>query len=65
MLVEHDMGFVMEQCDTVAVLELGRVLATGDTPGDPGEPAGARRVPRRGLQEQAITGTSNTQGGQS
>jgi branched-chain amino acid transport system ATP-binding protein len=29
MLVEHDMGFVMEQCDTVVVLELGQVLATG------------------------------------
>ena len=28
-IVEHDMGFVMEQCDAVAVLELGRVLATG------------------------------------
>ena len=28
-LVEHDMGFVMEQCDTIAVLELGKVLATG------------------------------------
>ena len=23
-LVEHDMGFVMEQCDTIAVLDLGR-----------------------------------------
>lgn len=29
MLVEHDMGFVMEQCDTVVVLELGQVIATG------------------------------------
>jgi branched-chain amino acid transport system ATP-binding protein len=28
-LVEHDMGFVMEQCDTIAVLELGQVIATG------------------------------------
>jgi ABC-type branched-subunit amino acid transport system ATPase component len=28
-LVEHDMGFVMDQCDTVAVLDLGRVLTTG------------------------------------
>jgi branched-chain amino acid transport system ATP-binding protein len=28
-LVEHDMGFVMEQCDTVVVLELGQVIATG------------------------------------
>ena len=29
MLVEHDMGFVMEQCDTVVVLELGQVIASG------------------------------------
>jgi branched-chain amino acid transport system ATP-binding protein len=29
MLVEHDMSFVMEQCDTVVVLELGQVIATG------------------------------------
>jgi branched-chain amino acid transport system ATP-binding protein len=28
-LVEHDMGFVMEQCDRIVVLELGQVLATG------------------------------------
>jgi branched-chain amino acid transport system ATP-binding protein len=28
-LVEHDMGFVMEQCDTIAVLELGQVIAAG------------------------------------
>jgi branched-chain amino acid transport system ATP-binding protein len=28
-LVEHDMGFVMDQCDQIAVLELGRVIATG------------------------------------
>jgi branched-chain amino acid transport system ATP-binding protein len=28
-LVEHDVGFVMRQCDRVMVLDLGRVLATG------------------------------------
>ena len=28
-LVEHDMGFVMEQCDTVVVLELGELIASG------------------------------------
>jgi branched-chain amino acid transport system ATP-binding protein len=28
-LVEHDMGFVMEQCERIAVLELGQVIATG------------------------------------
>ncbi|HEX8804785.1 MAG TPA: ATP-binding cassette domain-containing protein, partial [Acidimicrobiales bacterium] len=28
-LVEHDVGFVMGQCDRVVVLDLGRVLAEG------------------------------------
>ncbi len=28
-LVEHDIGFVMEQCDRVVVLDLGKVLAVG------------------------------------
>ncbi|MDT4925383.1 MAG: branched-chain amino acid transport system ATP-binding protein [Pseudonocardiales bacterium] len=32
-LVEHDMAFVMEHSDHVAVLQLGRVIAT-DTPGN-------------------------------
>jgi len=27
--VEHDVGFVMEQCDRIVVLDLGEVLATG------------------------------------
>jgi branched-chain amino acid transport system ATP-binding protein len=40
-IVEHDMGFVMEQCDAVAVLELGRVLATG-TPHEIQESAAVR-----------------------
>jgi len=30
MLVEHDVGFVMENCDRIVVLDLGRVLAVGD-----------------------------------
>jgi len=29
-LVEHDVGFVMENCDRIIVLDLGRVLAVGD-----------------------------------
>ena len=28
-LVEHDVGFVMEQCDRIVVLDLGHLLATG------------------------------------
>jgi ABC-type branched-subunit amino acid transport system ATPase component len=28
-LVEHDMGFVMANCDRIVVLERGAVLATG------------------------------------
>lgn len=33
LLVEHDVGFVMERCDRVVVLDLGQVLASG-TPAD-------------------------------
>jgi branched-chain amino acid transport system ATP-binding protein len=29
LLVEHDVGFVMEQCDRIVVLDLGQVLAMG------------------------------------
>jgi ABC-type branched-subunit amino acid transport system ATPase component len=30
LLVEHDVGFVMEQVDRITVLDLGRVLAVGE-----------------------------------
>ena len=29
LLVEHDVGFVMEQCDTIVVLNLGEIIAVG------------------------------------
>jgi branched-chain amino acid transport system ATP-binding protein len=38
-LVEHDVGFVMEHCDRITVLDLGEVLAVG-------EPAEIREDPR-------------------
>jgi ABC-type branched-subunit amino acid transport system ATPase component len=28
-LVEHDVGFVMQHCDTIVVLNLGQVIAVG------------------------------------
>jgi branched-chain amino acid transport system ATP-binding protein len=31
-LVEHDVGFVVRQCDQIVVLDLGRVLAVGSPP---------------------------------
>ena len=39
--VEHDIGFVMEQCDRIVVLDLGQVLATG-TPAEIQENAAVR-----------------------
>jgi ABC-type branched-subunit amino acid transport system ATPase component len=33
LMVEHDMGLVLDLCDRIVVLDLGRVLAVG-TPGE-------------------------------
>ena len=38
-LVEHDMGFVMGQCDRIVVLDVGRVLAEGTPAEIQGDPA--------------------------
>lgn len=38
-LVEHDMSLVMEVCDTVHVLDLGRMIASGDCASVQSDPA--------------------------
>jgi branched-chain amino acid transport system ATP-binding protein len=38
-LVEHDMSFVMDQCETIAVLDLGRVLTIGEPKDIQADPA--------------------------
>jgi branched-chain amino acid transport system ATP-binding protein len=37
-LVEHDVGFVMEHCDRITVLDLGSVLAVGEPAEIKGDP---------------------------
>ena len=49
LLVEHDVGFVMRQCDRIVVLHLGEVLAVGEPHEIQGERRGAGGVPGRGL----------------
>ncbi|MBG0828681.1 ABC transporter ATP-binding protein [Planomonospora sp. ID67723] len=39
LLVEHDMGFVMDVCDRLVVLDLGKVIATGVPAEIRGDPA--------------------------
>ncbi len=46
LVVEHDMGFIMNLCHHIVVLDAGAVIATG-TPGrGPGRPEGPRGLPR-------------------
>jgi ABC-type branched-subunit amino acid transport system ATPase component len=64
MLVEHDMGFVMEQCDTVVVLELGQVIATG-TPREIQENPQVRAAYLGDGSNNRKHGNTELQGGQS
>ncbi len=63
MLVEHDMGFVMEQCETVVVLELGQVIASG-TPKEIQEDPQVRAAYLGDGSNTKNHGNNETQGGQ-
>jgi ABC-type branched-subunit amino acid transport system ATPase component len=63
-LVEHDMGFVMEQCDRIVVLELGQVLATG-TPKEIQEDPLVRAAYLGESNDRSKPGNNEQQGGQS
>ena len=45
-LIEHDMGLVMDVCDRIAVLDFGEKIAEGRPGRDPERPAGHRGLPR-------------------
>ena len=45
-LIEHDMGLVMNVCDRIAVLDFGEKIAEGLPGRDPERPAGHRGLPR-------------------
>ena len=49
LLVEHDVGFVMAQCDRIVVLDLGQVLAVGAPERDPSRTP--RCAPRTSVSE--------------
>jgi ABC-type branched-subunit amino acid transport system ATPase component len=61
-LVEHDMSFVMEQCDRVVVLELGQVIATG-TPKEIQEDPRVRAAYLGDGNDRRNHGTDEQQGG--
>jgi branched-chain amino acid transport system ATP-binding protein len=63
MLVEHDMGFVMQQCDMVVVLELGQVIASG-TPKEIQEDPQVRAAYLGDGSNTKNHGNNETQGGQ-
>jgi branched-chain amino acid transport system ATP-binding protein len=62
-VVEHDMGFVMQQCDEIAVLELGRVIATGAPKVIQEDPL-VRAAYLGGSSNHRNVQTSNSKGGQ-
>jgi len=64
LLVEHDVGFVMRQCDRIVVLDLGHVLAVG-SPQEIQANAAVRTAYLGEAEEQASSGKakSGTKGG--
>ena len=50
LVIEHDMRFIFNLCDRVAVLVQGEKLVEGDSADRPGRRARRRRLPRRTLR---------------
>jgi branched-chain amino acid transport system ATP-binding protein len=48
LMVEHDMGMVMDLSDHVVVLNFGQVIAQGHAAPGAGRPRSGSRLPRRG-----------------
>ena len=46
-IVEHHMDLMMSVCDSLVVLDFGKVISRGSPPGHPGRPGGDGRLPGR------------------